>query len=158
MTSRRDDLVNPGRRLPDLSFPALDGGGTHRLRQGRRSPVLLLVHDSHCAACRAYVRKLEEWSASLGEWDGRILVLSPEHPEDVPGTKSDAIPILADPERRIAGALSVRHPAVIIADQWGQVHASLPAGEDHDFPSASEIEEWLRFLAIQCPECEGEAL
>ena len=42
---------------------------------------------------------------------------------------------------------------VIIADEWGDIyHARSVAA--HEFPDIPEIEEWTRFVAIQCPECE----
>ena len=43
----------------------------------------------------------------------------------------------------------------MIADEWGEVYSVADAGAGHRFPGAPEIIEWVRFLAIQCPECEG---
>jgi hypothetical protein len=48
--------------------------------------------------------------------------------------------------------------AVLIADQWGELRYVSPDGGGHSFPTPEEVTGWLRFLSIQCPECEGEAL
>jgi hypothetical protein len=153
----RDELIHPRRRLPDLALAAATGA-VHRLRgAGRRSPVLVLVHAPPCAACEAYVRRLERAASTLREWDGEVLVVAPAGGagEETPGSP---FPLLRDAGDRLSTALGVRAPAVAIADQWGEVHELREAGEEHSFPAEEEVESWLRFLAIQCPECEGEAL
>jgi hypothetical protein len=47
--------------------------------------------------------------------------------------------------------------AVVIADQWGEVRMAEAAGPSHRFEAGDEIVQWLRFIAIECPECQGEA-
>jgi len=154
MMAARDELVHPARRLPDLALPSASGSMVRLRGGGRRSPVLVLVHARRCAACDAFVARLGSAAAALREWDGEVLVIAPAG-EPAPGSD---FPFLHDPEARVASALGVRAPAAVIADQWGEVHEAREAGEEHRFPTEAEIEEWLRFLAIQCPECEGEAL
>lgn len=45
--------------------------------------------------------------------------------------------------------------------QWGgRLAVVLPffvadAGVRHDLPRSGDLADWIRFLAIQCPECEG---
>ena len=41
------------------------------------------------------------------------------------------------------------------AREWGEVFFVADAGLGHDLPGSGEMEDWIRFLAIQCPECEG---
>ena len=48
-------------------------------------------------------------------------------------------------------------PAVAVIDQWGDITDVHAAGPDHAFAAVSEVVSWARFLAVQCPECEGEA-
>ena len=43
----------------------------------------------------------------------------------------------------------------MITDEWGEVYFVADAGAGHDLPTLVEIGDWVRFLAIQCPECEG---
>jgi len=156
MASLRDELVQPQRRLPDLALTSASGAGYRLQGGGRRSPVLVLVHAGPCAACDGYVHRLGAAAAALGEWDGEVLVISPAGAgEPLPDA---SFPLLHDSEDRVAAALGVRPPAVVIADQWGEVHDVREAGDEHRFPAEAEIESWLRYLAIQCPECQGEAL
>ncbi len=153
----RTELTRPSRRIPDFAL-ATRSGTPRRLRAGgRRSPVLVLVHPGACAACAAFIAQLDAASAALGEWDGDVLVITPD---ELPAgdDAATAIPVLSDPEQRLAASLVIAPPAVVIADQWGEVHESTEAGDEHRFPAADEIEGWLRYLAIQCPECQGEAL
>lgn len=152
MSEGREGLVNPGDRLPDLTLPLSPDGAPHRLRApGRLSRILLLVHPAGCEGCAAFARELEAEGEEIRAWDGRVLRVAPEAGGEAP------LSTLADPEGRLAGALGLRPPAVVVADRWGQVHEAREAGDGHDFLPVPEIVSWLRFLAVQCPECQGEA-
>lgn len=157
--SDRGELINPQRRLPDLALPQVPGGEPCRLRPpGRRSPVLVLVDGAGCAACSEFVARLEAEIRSIEEWDGRPLVIAPQDLARAGDLRTrTSLPVLADPDRRLGTALSVGPPAVLVADQWGQVHEIHEAGEDHRFPEPDAVVACLRYLAIQCPECQGEA-
>jgi hypothetical protein len=48
--------------------------------------------------------------------------------------------------------------AAVVADPWGEVRFRHHGGAAHDLPDPAELVDWARFIAIQCPECEGEAL
>ena len=145
-----------GGRLPDLSLPLATGGGTVRLRPGARlNPVIVAVHGGGCERCRAYLRSLADAIAELREWDAHVVAIAPgaiASPADLP------FPVAVDQERRFAARTGIDGAAVVIADQWGEVAHVARAGAGHELPDAGEIVEWVRFLAIQCPECEGEAL
>jgi hypothetical protein len=48
-------------------------------------------------------------------------------------------------------------PAALVADKWGEiVHVAAPPRQD-DLPSASELLDWVAYVELRCPECEGEA-
>ena len=47
-------------------------------------------------------------------------------------------------------------PGCAVADRWGEMQWIASAGRVADLPLAREIAAWLRFVEIQCPECEGE--
>lgn len=47
-------------------------------------------------------------------------------------------------------------PGVVVADRWGEIHYAA-GGRVDDLPAPSEIIEWLRYVQVQCPECQGEA-
>lgn len=43
--------------------------------------------------------------------------------------------------------------AILIADRWGEVYYGARGSAPDVLPDTTEIEEWLKFLATQCPEC-----
>lgn len=156
MTEPRDHLIHPSRRLPDLGLAMADGAARPLRPGGRRSPVLVLLHSAECPACAEFVARLGAAADMLREWDGEVRVITPSGAAET--QPPPPFPLLLDPERRVAAALGITPPAVVIADQWGEVHDVREAGDEHRFPTVDEIESWLRYLAIQCPECQGEAL
>ncbi|HJU65394.1 MAG TPA: hypothetical protein VJ596_06935 [Gemmatimonadaceae bacterium] len=41
---------------------------------------------------------------------------------------------------------------LVVADRYGHVYFVQQAGLGHELPPPQEVEEWLKFLATQCPE------
>ena len=157
----REEAVATGDRLPDLQFEASDGVVTGLRVRGRFGAVVVLVHDAACEACKRYLVQLGAADEQHREWDGRVAALVPAAPERVAEYREAAdLPylVLSDPERRAWAALGMAGAAVLIADPWGELRYVSPGGAGHSFPTPEEVTEWLKFLAIQCPECEGEAL
>jgi peroxiredoxin len=161
MSSGRDRLTNPSRRLPERSLPAAATGAPTPIRKpGREATVVVLVHGSDCAECRAYLGRLAGERDSILEWNGLILGVTPDAPEETARPESVLDPpfhLLSDPVGSLARDLSLQPPAVVVADQWGEIHAVEEAGPAHRFLAPAEVVDWLRFLAVQCPECQGEA-
>lgn len=154
------DPVAPGDRLPDLSFEDASGRATPLRASGRQGAVVVLVHGSECDACGRYLAALAAADAQHREWDGRVVAVVPGAAAGTDALNAAPLPfpVLADPEGRAWAALGIEGSAVVIADQWGEVHEVARGGAGHDLPDADAITEWLRYLAIRCPECEGEAL
>jgi hypothetical protein len=50
----------------------------------------------------------------------------------------------------------VPSPGVVVADRWGEVYYVQAADRASQLPAPAELLEWLRFVQIQCPECQGE--
>jgi hypothetical protein len=96
------------------------------LNVGRGPAVVALLHPGHCAACRRWQHELQQNAHHFAEWDARLLFTN-------------------DVESSIA-------PALWIADEWSEVFFHWQG--EHDFPALKEIVDWVRFIAIQCPECE----
>jgi hypothetical protein len=147
--------IGPGALLPAMNLVAVTTGGVVDLRVARGPRALVAMHSVECSACRAYVReRLAPVAPDLLEWGGRLAVVVPNGMANAASfaeTTSDALEILVDVE----SALAPGHAAVIIADEWGEVHFMADAGAGHELPAAEELVAWIRFLAIQCPECEG---
>lgn len=159
--SMRRTLV-VGERLPDLSLPAVaDGTAVSFRARGRHGTVLVLLHSASCRGCLEYLDRLAASHELLKEWDGRVLAIVGAEIAEAKGIGNAhdlPFPLLADPERIAARRCGVGGGSVLIADQWGELFLVEPGEEgEHAYPDPEEIVEWLRFVAIQCPECQGEA-
>ncbi|HEX2207226.1 MAG TPA: hypothetical protein VHG93_06050 [Longimicrobium sp.] len=153
--------AKPVERLPDLRLPSASGGDPVPLVSpgGRLVPIVFAAHDGDCEECRGYARSIAAADAELREWDGRAMIVVPGAAEDAARfTDGVALPVLADPERKLWTRMGMEGAALIVADPWGEVRMRHVAGAAHDLPSPAEVVDWARFVAIQCPECEGEAL
>ncbi|HYR07388.1 MAG TPA: redoxin domain-containing protein [Longimicrobium sp.] len=154
--------AKPTERLPDLRLPRAPGGAPVPLVApgGRGVPIILAVHSADCAECRTFAQSLAAADAELREWDGRVMVVVPGGVEDAMRFAEGArlpFPVLADAERKLWTRMGMEGAAAIVADPWGEVRMRHVAGAAHDLPSPAELVDWARFVAIQCPECEGEA-
>jgi peroxiredoxin len=133
------------------------GGEPVALRGGRGPRILLLTHAPDCAACNRYLRGITRHAAEFSEWDGRLLVVVPGSAGESGALAGDNLPgarVLADPEQRLTRQLGLGGAAVVIADEWGEIYFAVDAGVEHELPAPVEILEWVRFVSIQCPECE----
>jgi peroxiredoxin len=155
-----DELrARPTERLPDLRLLPASGGSPVPLVApgGRGVPIVVAVHDAGCAACRAFARSLADADAELREWDARVLIVVPGAVEDAARFPDLPFPVLADEGRKLWMRTEMEGAGVIVADPWGEVRMRHDAGAAHDLPSPAELVDWARFVAILCPECEGEA-
>jgi peroxiredoxin len=153
--------VRPTERLPDLRLSSAPGGSLVPLVApgGRMVPIVLAVHAVDCAECRGYAAALGAVDAELREWDARVLIVVPGGVEDAARfAEGLPFPVLADEERKLWTRMGIDGATALVADPWGEVRMRHVAGAAHDLPSAEELVDWARFVAIQCPECEGEAL
>lgn len=150
-------------RLPDLRLPSASGGAPIPLVPpgGRRVPIILAVHDAGCADCRAFARALAAADAELREWDAHVVFVVPGDVDEAARfADGESLPfaVVADEARRVWTRMGMEGAAAIVADPWGEVRMRHVAGSGHDLPAAAELVDWARFVAMQCPECEGEAL
>jgi len=99
-------------------------------------------------------------------WQRRALVLVCV-PSDVSSSVTDNISRLVSGMAQYADDTTcvVTHdpvarvdaPAVVVADQWGEVVHVAAAATVDVLPDPGEVLTWVHFLRIRCPECEGEA-
>ena len=148
-----DPTLTPRRRLPDIALPPLAGGTDVPLRAHRRGSVLVLLGGAPGAREGEYLRQLADAEPALRDWDGRVLVVVAGDGAEV-RPALDALrlpfPVLADPERTVLRAAAVAAPALVVADQWGEVHAAAQPGPGESWLPVDEVEQWLRFLASRC--------
>ena len=150
-------MTSPERpRLPDATLPAIGCGPGAPLRARRQGTVLVLLATPLAERDLEYARALAAHEPELREWDGRALVVL-EGAESAPASVGAAlealqlpIPVLADAGSRVAAAAGVSAPAVVIADQWGEVHAAETASGGAPWLPRDEIVAWLKYLSIRC--------
>jgi hypothetical protein len=124
-----------------------------RLRPpGRLNPVVAALHGAGCEACRAWLDRLATAADELREWDAHVVVIAPAEIPEAP------FPMALDADGVFAARTGLCGAALVIADQWGEVAHVAGGGEGHGLSEPAEIVEWVRYLATQCPECQGEAL
>lgn len=148
--------------LPHLSLPAAPGGAPTAIRsRGREGVILVAIHSAECAECREYLSSLSDARDELADWDGRVVVLLRDSLAGAEKLRSELglpFPVLADEDGNAAEMSGIPTGGGVVADQWGEIFHTYPsAPPTHELPQADEVVEWMRFVAIQCPECQGEA-
>ena len=138
--------MNHGLRGLHLLQPG--NGEPVALEANRAAIVLIVVHSEKCDECREYVSTLWNERSEVFQWDERVIVAVRDPSDDTPEFGAAAFEVLIDAEHK----LPISGTGVMVADEWGEVfHAT--AGH-HRFLAPSALAEWLRFVAMQCPECE----
>ena len=149
-------------RLPDLRLADASGRALPLMPPGgRQVPVVVVMDRAECEACGAFLRRLAEAEPEMRAWDGRVVAVVPGGGDEAARVAESIhapFPVLADPERKLARRMGISGAAVVVADPWGEVRYRHDTGAAHDLPDGAELVDWVRFVAIQCPECEGEAL
>jgi hypothetical protein len=116
--------------------------------------VLVLLAVAVAERDRAYLRALAEAEPALRGWDGRVLVVVAAGNASAVASELAALelpfPVLADPTAVVAAAAGVEPPALVVSDQWGEVHASVRAADPTGWLPPTEVEQWLRFIAVRC--------
>ena len=138
-------------RLPTTRFPSAPSGELVDLCVGRGPLVLALVHSSPCVECNDFIQSLVHAAGSITEWDGRVTLVceSLEHSRQLYNSIPTTFRVLTDAH----GELHMPAPGVIVADEWGEIYFA-ETTPHHAFPTVDAIVEWVRFIAVQCPECE----
>lgn len=145
------ELTPPHPRLPDAALPTAAGDVEVPLREHRRATVLVLLPGVVDEAALAYLRELLAAEDMLTGWDGRVLLVTSD--ADVAPLLDEArlpFPLLVDERHVVATAAHVAPPAVLVADQWGEVHAAATVDAGESWLAVTEVERWVQWLAIRC--------
>ncbi|HEX6937876.1 MAG TPA: hypothetical protein VF158_00585 [Longimicrobiales bacterium] len=151
-----DAGLGVGDRLPPLVLPrAADGVSVAWRAPQRGAPVVVFV--SPAGAARDYVAGLAGAEPELRVWNGRLIAVLPVGADTafLPAEAAAGVTVLSDPEGEAHRRCGVgeREAALFIADRWGQIYLAERAPDESRLPGVDQIEEWLRYLATQCPEC-----
>ena len=134
--------------------------------RGRRQVALFLAHGADCLPCFGYARQLARQSEALAEADATPVIVVSGDADDAasewrPHVAAQA-ELVADPDgslkRAVAAATGVPVGAalVLVLDRYLAPRAVSAAPEAGGLTAPSEVTEWHRFVALDCPECSGE--
>src|SRR5262245_27938537 len=145
------DLIQPGARLPPMQIEFADGRVEPLDAPERGSPALLFVRAETVEVARSYLDSWARKLPDLSSWYGRPMLVTETAPAD---TAIPAVPwVIARADDWTRLGIEPRANALIIADRWGVVYFAQKTMTFTDLPAVSEVEQWLRYLATQCPEC-----
>jgi hypothetical protein len=143
-------------RVPDALVPQVDGGPMVPVRGRPREAVALLFPDAR-PGWVDYIREMHDLARELADWDGRVIAVTPAGEPAIPWAEvarelGPEVWLVLDPEGFLAPAAAL--PAAAVVDRYGEIYHVWE--RDHEDarpgPPPRELEEWLRFLALQCPE------
>jgi glutaredoxin len=160
------DRTVPLRTLP-VAAPAGGAPSLFSLEplRGRAQVVLFLGHPVGCLACAGYARQLVGAAPALADVDAAAVIVVPDSPARAGGWAGDYVPqatVVADAERAWGRALAAfvglpaDTPTLLLLDRYLAPRVGASGPEAGALPSPGETVEWLRFLALECPECSLE--
>lgn len=150
--------LSVGDRLPAITLPAAPDGRRVNLREPSRHSWVILVVARGDERSRGYATTLADAAESIRLWDSRLAVVVEEDlraAHDLHHALGAQVTVLADPEcvGRALFDTGTGPTILVIADRYGQIYFVQVAAHVEALPAPNEIEEWVKYLATQCPEC-----
>jgi hypothetical protein len=154
--SEKSELTRHKHRIPDDLLASASGEASYV--GSRYSLVLVFPHQKPCVQCQRYLDELSRESPEFASWDSQlVLIVTGRESAGLLRGKS-AFRLIRDPQTRLLATAGILAPGIVIVDQWRDIQHAQAAGTEHAFPTVQEVLSWVRYLATQCPECEGESL
>ena len=117
--------------MPMFTASSRDGATVDYRDIWQRKNLLLVSLRPDDPTAAAYATSLSLVEPRLAEYDSAVIVTT---------THIDGVP----------------SPGVVVADRWGEVYYIQAADRASQLPVPDELLDWLRYVQIQCPECQGE--
>jgi peroxiredoxin len=154
---RAAQLLGPssGRLLPSLELAFADGRPAPLWEYRGRGPLLVFLHEAPaCGACGERLAELAAAHPGYREIGAQVLAVGCAAPDAAPGAALPALPypVLVDPAGRLAAALGLPLPALLVVGRTGEVWATW-GGSHAALPDAAEIAGWLEYALSECREC-----
>ena len=141
-----------GDRLPVRSVDTSEGV-TIAVRPSSSRAVIMLLPHPDCVQCDAYLRQVSTERARFLRWSAMAITIVADTSEADRVSAFVDLPVAADPALRHRWRLEDT-AAVVVADSHGEIWDRAMAADGHILPDVDDIEEDVRFIAIQCPECD----
>jgi hypothetical protein len=126
-------MLRAGDQVPHVTVRSADGTSiSYGDLWQQKNLLLVLIADLGSPGSEAYLARLRASMTDLTAHDTACIVTGD----------------------RVAG---VPTPGVLIADRWGEIWYVHKADSDTALPAPDALVDWLRYVQIQCPECQGEA-
>lgn len=154
------------RAIPLRTLPRATGGQLSlEVWRGRTAAAVFFAHGAACLACFGYAKQLVRQAGPMEEADARPLVVVRDPPEAARHWAAE-LPeealLLADPGGAWASAVgrlfAVEPDAVflLVLDRYLAPRAISSASEAGGLAGPIAAVEWLRYLALECPECGND--
>ncbi len=133
--------------------------------RGRRQVQLFLAHGPDCLACFGYARQLALQADALAEAEAVVAIVVSGSVDDAAAWRphvAEAAVLAADPgalwKRAVSDATGTQpgDAILLVLDRYLAPRAVSSAAEAGGLTTPSEVTEWHRFVALECPECSGE--
>jgi len=140
-------------RIITGALPAAPNGHLTDLRAGHGPRAILAMHSADCIGCRDYVRGIAN-DPDLSAWGGHLTIIVRDSLDTATKLYEQlhrCAQVLADPGHSVA----IADGSLAVTDEWGEVYFETTVDTEHQLPPPPEVVNWVRFIAIQCPECVG---
>lgn len=154
------------RSIPLRTLPRAAGGQfSLEAWRGGSAAAVFFAHGADCLACYGYAKQLARQAGPMEEADARPLVVvrdSPQAAREWATELQEGTLLLADPGGAWAGTVgplfAVERDAVflLVLDRYLAPRAISSASEAGGLVGPVAAIEWLRFLALECPECGND--
>lgn len=153
MTVRHPTPPEAGDRLPTVDLPTPAGPAPLRAPE-RGSPVIFLPSVRTSEKLERWTERFLAAANDFSAWYARPLLVLADSDADT-ATRQDRVERVADPDGALRERLGIarEESALLVADRWGVLYHVTRTPDPDALPDTAEIEEWLRYLATQCPEC-----
>lgn len=158
MSTKVFPRLQVGNFLPALDLPAAPDGRRESLQAPSRDALVLVLLPRQFGPWRVWLDTLARAAEEIEQWYARVRVVIAAELEVATQAHTDhhgKLRVLADVGGAARGRIGIAagNAGLVIADRYGQVYEVNEVSAEVVLPSPGEIEEWVKFLATQCPEC-----
>ncbi len=168
---RRPDAIQFHGPLADRPIPmctladATGGRLSLEALRTRRQAAIFFGHGPACRACAGYAKQLALQHGAMEAAEGVPVIVvegAGAAARAWTGEMAPGVVVLGDPggtwQHAAASAVgaSPRQVMLLLLDRWGAPRAGSFAADAGGLLAPGDATDWLRFLALECPECAGE--